>query len=126
MYLRVCWQNSYAHPYKIWDSIIVTKDASLLTQFLLITFADLKKYQYFYWFAFPAFVSKPAWEISENGWRPAQDEIDGVCFPSQCMVIILQAFAVGIHLRLASKVNSIVLPCEGDRRYCRGGVDRAI
>jgi ubiquitin-like modifier-activating enzyme ATG7 len=126
MYLCVCWQNNHAHPYKIWDSIIVTKDASLLTQFLLITFADLKKYQYFYWFAFPAFVSKPAWDISENGWRPAQDEIDRVCLSSQCMLIILQAFAVGIHLRLASEVNSIILSCEGDRRYCRGGVDRAI
>ncbi|OAX41208.1 E1-like protein-activating [Rhizopogon vinicolor AM-OR11-026] len=63
---------------KIWDSIISTKNTSLLTQFLLITFADLKKYQYVYWFAFPAFVSKPAWEISESGWKPAQDEIKGL------------------------------------------------
>ncbi|KAG1871833.1 hypothetical protein DFJ58DRAFT_762532 [Suillus subalutaceus] len=62
---------------KIWDSIITTKDTSLLTQFLLITFADLKKYQYFYWFAFPAFVSKPAWQISENGWKSADEEIQG-------------------------------------------------
>ncbi|KAG2347636.1 E1-like protein-activating [Suillus weaverae] len=63
---------------KIWDSITTTKDTSLLTQFLLITFADLKKYQYFYWFAFPAFVSKPAWQISENGWKPAHEEIQGL------------------------------------------------
>jgi ubiquitin-like modifier-activating enzyme ATG7 len=63
---------------KIWDSIITTKDTSLLTQFLLITFADLKKYQYFYWFAFPAFVSKPAWQISDNGWKPANEEIQGL------------------------------------------------
>lgn len=63
---------------KIWDSIITTKDTSLLTQFLLITFADLKKYQYFYWFAFPAFVSKPAWQISENGWKSADEEIQGL------------------------------------------------
>lgn len=63
---------------KIWDSIITTKDTSLLTQFLLITFADLKKYQYFYWFAFPAFVSKPAWQISDNGWKPADEEIQGL------------------------------------------------
>ena len=81
MYQRARRQINQVHPHKIWDSIIA-KDTSLLTQFLLITFADLKKYQYFYWFAFPAFVSKPAWEISENGWQPAQDEIKGVCFPS--------------------------------------------
>jgi hypothetical protein len=30
----------------------------------------LIRYKYFYWFAFPAFVSKPAWEISDSGWLP--------------------------------------------------------
>ena len=42
-----------------------------MTKFLVITFADLKKYKFFYWFAFPAFVSKPAWEISDPGWTNA-------------------------------------------------------
>ncbi|PLW14810.1 hypothetical protein PCANC_01117 [Puccinia coronata f. sp. avenae] len=32
-------------------------------EFLIITFSDLKKYKYYYWFAFPAFVSKPSWNI---------------------------------------------------------------
>lgn len=32
-------------------------------EFLIITFSDLKKYKYYYWFAFPAFVPKPSWNI---------------------------------------------------------------
>ncbi|THV04544.1 E1-like protein-activating [Dendrothele bispora CBS 962.96] len=54
---------------KIWTSVQTTKSTSLLNSFLLITFADLKKYKYYYWFAFPAFVSTPAWHIdSDAGW----------------------------------------------------------
>ncbi|KAJ6487940.1 hypothetical protein C8R45DRAFT_261874 [Mycena sanguinolenta] len=60
---------------KIWESIIATRDTSSLTNFLLITYADLKKYKYYYWFAFPAFVAKPAWEIDEPGWKPASEEL---------------------------------------------------
>jgi len=59
---------------KIWDHIITKRDTSLLNHFLVLTFADLKKYKYYYWFAFPAFVSKPAWEISEDGWKEATTE----------------------------------------------------
>ncbi|KAK7471324.1 Autophagy protein 7 [Stygiomarasmius scandens] len=51
---------------KIWSSIQTSKSTSLLNSFLLITFADLKKYKYFYWFAFPAFVSTPAWHIDSD------------------------------------------------------------
>lgn len=36
-------------------------DRPVLNPFLLVTFADLKKYVYHYWFAFPALVSSPAW-----------------------------------------------------------------
>ena len=54
--------------HKIWETAISKRDPSALTKFLVITFADLKKYKFFYWFTFPAFVSKPAWEISNPGW----------------------------------------------------------
>ncbi|KAL4079347.1 hypothetical protein J3A83DRAFT_4086462 [Scleroderma citrinum] len=62
---------------EMWQSIVDSKDTSKLNQFLLITFADLKKYQYYYWFAFPAFVAKPAWEILAAGWRSADSELSG-------------------------------------------------
>lgn len=62
----------------MWTSIAEHKDTSKLNQFLLITFADLKKYQYYYWFAFPAFVAKPAWEIADNGWKPAEEQLSTV------------------------------------------------
>ncbi|KAJ7512741.1 hypothetical protein B0H11DRAFT_1947177 [Mycena galericulata] len=60
---------------KMWETIVTTRDTSSLSNFLLITYADLKKYKYYYWFAFPAFVAKPAWEIDELGWRAASDNL---------------------------------------------------
>lgn len=40
-----------------------------LNPFLLITFADLKKYRYWYWCGFPALLQKPGWETL-GGWHP--------------------------------------------------------
>lgn len=42
---------------EIWEAIKsgrAIEDPSLLSSFLLLTYADLKKYHFFYWFAFPA------------------------------------------------------------------------
>ena len=44
---------------RIWEAILdgtVLKEPSILTSFLLLTHANLKKYDYYYWFAFPALV----------------------------------------------------------------------
>lgn len=41
--------------------------ANDLNAFTVITFADLKKYKYYYWFAFPSFVVNPTWQMSDSG-----------------------------------------------------------
>ncbi|XP_051528296.1 LOW QUALITY PROTEIN: ubiquitin-like modifier-activating enzyme ATG7 [Myxocyprinus asiaticus] len=41
----------------IWNAIqsgAVVEDSSVLSKFILLTFADLKKYHFYYWFCFPA------------------------------------------------------------------------
>ncbi|KAI0753952.1 hypothetical protein C8Q80DRAFT_1094252 [Daedaleopsis nitida] len=57
-----------------WKSIIEDRSTAHLTRFLLITFADLKKYKYYYWFAFPAFAANPVWEINGD-WGSAEDAL---------------------------------------------------
>jgi len=49
---------------KIWDAIndgTIYSCPSLLASFLVLSFADLKKYRFSYWFAFPALISDPPW-----------------------------------------------------------------
>ena len=49
---------------RIWDAIndgSIYQNPSLLASFLVICFADLKKYRFSYWFAFPALVMDSPW-----------------------------------------------------------------
>ncbi|RMD40203.1 hypothetical protein DV735_g4921, partial [Chaetothyriales sp. CBS 134920] len=49
---------------KIWDAInddTIFSNPSLLAAFHVISYADLKKYRFHYWFAFPALVMEPSW-----------------------------------------------------------------
>ncbi|XP_057764289.1 ubiquitin-like modifier-activating enzyme atg7 [Salvia miltiorrhiza] len=51
-----------AEAKKIWEDILsgkVEEDCSLLSRFLVISYADLKKWSFYYWFAFPALVLDP-------------------------------------------------------------------
>ncbi|ORX62340.1 E1-like protein-activating [Hesseltinella vesiculosa] len=54
---------------QIWQAIIdkrATHDPTLLTPFCLLTFADLKKSRFYYWFAFPALVPSKPWLFDTN------------------------------------------------------------
>ncbi|KAH7376387.1 ubiquitin-like modifier-activating enzyme atg-7 [Plectosphaerella cucumerina] len=52
---------------QIWDAIndgTIYEVPSLLSSFAMLSYADLKKYTFTYWFAFPALHSDPQWKKS--------------------------------------------------------------
>lgn len=51
---------------QLWRRILNSESptASELNTVLVVAFADLKKYAFFYWFAFPALLAKPAWQVA--------------------------------------------------------------
>ncbi|KAJ3321121.1 Autophagy protein 7 [Boothiomyces sp. JEL0866] len=54
---------------KIWDAIktgAVIENPQLLVQFGLITFADLKKYRFYYWFNFPCLLPKTPYNCTKS------------------------------------------------------------
>ncbi|KAJ3101700.1 Autophagy protein 7 [Phlyctochytrium planicorne] len=68
---------------QIWADIVsgaALQNPSLLTRYLLITFADLKKYKFYFWFAFPAFSLPELVSLSQGEqvkllkdvWAPAE------------------------------------------------------
>ncbi|GAA5841415.1 hypothetical protein JCM3766R1_004076 [Sporobolomyces carnicolor] len=61
---------------QIWSQISSgSREATLATlnPFLIVTFADLKKYKYYYWACFPALVQKPGWEVvTGSEWRSVE------------------------------------------------------
>ena len=61
-------------PAQIWERTNSSDEitGSDLNPFLVLTFADLKKYRYWYWCGFPALLQKPGWE-TEGEWQALEE-----------------------------------------------------
>ncbi|KAL4927442.1 putative autophagy ubiquitin-activating enzyme ApgG [Aspergillus undulatus] len=65
----------------IWDAIndgTVYSCPSLLSSFVIISYADLKKYKFYYWFGFPALHSDPSWVPLEDGDKGTEPATGGI------------------------------------------------
>ncbi|KAJ4206606.1 Autophagy protein 7 [Fusarium falciforme] len=62
---------------QVWDAIkdgSIYSVPSLLSSFVILSYADLKKYKFTYWFAFPALHSDPSWKRSGPAERLNAEE----------------------------------------------------
>lgn len=72
----------------IWDDMVsgaALKDLSLLSRFFVIAFADLKKYHYYYWFAFPSFATDLTTITRNESIREAWSEKQVTQFNEFCL-----------------------------------------
>ncbi|OAX85200.1 ubiquitin-like modifier-activating enzyme ATG7 [Emergomyces africanus] len=79
----------------IWDAIndgTIYSCPSLLVSFVALSFADLKKYKFSYWFAFPAIHSSPP-------WKPVLDPKPLAGNESSTLVDAVQTWRYGVDAR---------------------------
>ncbi|OAL70832.1 E1-like protein-activating enzyme Gsa7p/Apg7p [Trichophyton violaceum] len=107
----------------IWDAIndgTIYSCPSLLASFTVLSFADLKKYKFSYWFAFPAIHSSPPWvptaspinkdETDSTGQKPVGHASQQLTEPETVnLVEAVQTWRYGVDARqhgffLAKKV----------------------
>jgi ubiquitin-like modifier-activating enzyme ATG7 len=75
---REGWELTVA---QIWDAIkdgTIYQIPSLLSTFTIISYADLKKYKFFYWFAFPTIHSNPTWKRTGSIERLGSKECEAL------------------------------------------------
>lgn len=100
----------------LWSKITKSQahlEAHDLNPFLVLTFADLKKYKYYYWFCFPAFISNPAWDLSSEGFQSLQQVYgnEQVSASQRCCLslICLQTSAIQAAYQKALAQDSTLL-----------------